>query len=112
MGISTASSATDSAATQAATRPTARTTTIVARQGERVPDAAPLERADHRPGGEGDEETEHHRDDERRHLAEGEHRDEDEHEAADRRERAGGPDQPSARDSIVAAMPPGTCALP
>ncbi len=51
---------------------------------ESVPDATPLERADHRPGGEGDEETEHHRDDERRYLAEGEHRDEDEHEPADR----------------------------
>ena len=45
------------------------------RQCEAMPDPTPLERGDHRPGGEGDEETEHHRDDERSHLAEGEHRD-------------------------------------
>ena len=71
------------------------------RQCECVPDATPLERADHRPGGEGDEETEHHRDDERCHFAQGEHRDEDEHEPADRRERAGGPDQPVRPGPIV-----------
>ena len=110
MGIWTASSPTESAATQAAARPTARTTTIVARQCECVPDATPLERADHRPGGEGDEETEHHRDDERRHLAEGEHRDEDEHEPADGRERTGGPHQPVRAGLIVAAIPNDTAA--